>query len=167
VKPLGKGKLVYIPHTEPATGGAGASRVIGIAGDETSLSMPGFVRSGSFSSADWVLPRNHEAIYRAIAGNVPLSLETGAPATTVVELLQRPASKETILHVVNFDARKPPAPFYVKVKKQYPEAKAASVTLLSAEFDDPKPLAFSEQGGSIRFTMPSMKVHQMAVIAYK
>jgi outer membrane receptor protein involved in Fe transport len=35
---------------------------------------------------------------------------------------------------VNFDARKPPAPFSVKVRKQYPEAKAASVTLLSAYF---------------------------------
>ncbi len=168
VKPLGKGKLVYIPHTEPASsGGAGIARVIGIAGDETSLSVPGFVRSGSFSSADWVLPRNHEAIYRAIAGNVPLSLETSAPATTVVELLNRPASKETILHAVNFDAHKPPAPFSVKQRKQYAEAKAASVTLLSAEFDNPKPLAFTEEGGSIRFTMPSMKVHEMAVIAYK
>jgi hypothetical protein len=115
----------------------------------------------------WPGYRNHEAIYRAIAGNVRLSLETEAPTTTVVELLNRPAGKETILHAVNFDAHKPPAPFSIKVKTQHPEAKAASVTLLSAEFDDPRLLAFTEEGGSIRFTMPSMKVHEMAVIAYR
>ena len=45
--------------------------------------------------------------------------------------------------------------------------KAASVTLLSSEFDDPKPLTFTEEGGNVVFTMPAMKVHAMAVIAHK
>ena len=170
VKPLGKGKLVYIPRTEPATGGGDASATtIGIAGDETSLNVPGFVRSGSFAASNWVLPKNHVAIYRAIADNLPqpLSLTTEAPLTTVMELLNRAPSKETIVHAINFDPQHPPAAFTVRVRKQYPDLKTASVTLLSSEFDDPKPLTFTEENGSVVFTMPTMKVHEMAVIANK
>ena len=169
VKALGKGKLVYIPRTEPAITGEATAKTIGIAGDETSLTVPGFVRGGSFAPPDWVLPKNHDAIYRAIAGNLrePLSLVSEAPLTTVMEVVNRAPSKETIVHAVNFDPRKPPAPFSVRVKKQYPDMKAASVTLLSSEFDDPKPLTFTEEGGNVVFTMPAMKVHAMAVIAHK
>ena len=167
--PLGKGKVVYIPRTEPAMGKSATATTIGIAGDETALSVPGFVRSGSFAARDWVLPRNHEEIYRAIAGNLrePLSLNAEAPLTTIMELLNRPATRETIVHCVNFDPRRPPVPFLVRVRKQYSDLKAASVTLLSAEFDNPRPLTFSEAGGTIAFTVPPMKVHAMAVIAHK
>ena len=169
VKPLGKGKLVCIPHTEPALGGTSAARSIGIAGDETSLNIPGFVRSGSFAPPDWVLPKNHDAIYRAVAGNLrePLSLTTEAPLTTVMELVNRPGTKETILHALNFDAQHPPAAFPVRVRKQYAGAAVASVTLLSSEFDDPKPLPFTEEGGNIVFKVPPMKVHSMVVVAHK
>jgi hypothetical protein len=160
---------VHIPRTEPATPESATATTIGIAGDETAVSVPGFVRSGSFAARDWVLPKNHEEIYRAIAGNLrePLSLTSDAPLTTVMELLNRLATRETIVHCVNFDSRHPPAPFLVRVKKQYAELKAASVTLLSAEFDDPKPLTFNETGGTIEFRVPPVKVHAMAVIAHK
>jgi hypothetical protein len=116
-----------------------------------------------------VLPKNHEAIHQAIAGNLrePLSLTSEAPLTTILELLNRAPSKETILHCLNFDPRRTPAPFPVRVRKQYADLKAASVTLLSAEFDQPKPLKFTEQDGVIAFTVPPMKVHAMAVIAHK
>jgi hypothetical protein len=167
VKAVGKGKLIFIPRTEPGVAGTATSRAVGIAGDETSITVPGFVRSGSFAPPDWILPKNHVAIYRAIADNAPLSLSTEAPLTTVMELVNRAPSRETVLHAVNFDAAKPPAAFSVKVKKQYPGTKVASVTLLSAEFDNPKPLTFTEEGENVAFTMPGMKVHAMAVIANK
>ncbi len=169
-KTVGSGKVVYIRRTEPATAGAaGSSRMVGIAGDETSLTVPSFVRSGSFAASDWVLPRNHDAIFHAVADNLrePLSLTTDAPLTTILELLNRPESKETIVHCINFDPRHPPASFTVRVKNQYAGLKTTSVTLLSAEFDDPKPLAFTEEQGNIVFKVPPMKVHAIAVIAHR
>jgi len=169
VKPLGQGKLVYIPRTEPAVGGVSTATSIGIAGNETSLNIPAVARGGSFPSTNWVLPRNHDGIFRAIAGNLrrPLSITTEAPLTVVMELLNRPKSRETIVHWVNFDSQRPPAPFPARVRNQYADAKAASVTLLSAEYDDPKPLPFSEENGNIAFTVPPVRIHSMVVIAHK
>ena len=169
VKPLGQGKLVYIPRTEPAVGGTSTATTIGIAGDEASLSVPGFVRDGSFAPRDWVLPKNHQAIYQAIAGNLraPLSLTVEAPLTTIMELVNRAPSRETILHCLNFDPRRMPAPIPVRVRKQFAGLKAASVTLLSSEFDEPKQLPFVERNGVIAFTVPPMKIHAMAVITHQ
>jgi len=169
MKPLGNGKLVYIPHTEPALGGVATAKSIGIAGDETSLKIPAVVRGGSFPATNWVLPRNHDGIFRAIAGNLPrpLSITTEAPLTVLMELLNRPKSRETILHWVNFDSQRLSAPFPVRVRKQYADAKAASVTLLSADYDEGKPLPFSEENGNIAFTVPPVRIHSMVVIAHK
>jgi hypothetical protein len=55
--------------------------------------------------AQWMLPKNHEAIRQIIGDGLPkgLSIETGAPLTTVMDLLTRPATRETLVHFVNFD----------------------------------------------------------------
>jgi len=49
-------------------------------------------RTARMSPAQWVLPQNHQEIYKTIADSLPsgLSIQTEAPLTTVMELLTRP-----------------------------------------------------------------------------
>jgi hypothetical protein len=82
-----------------------------------------------------------------------------------MEILNRPKSGDTILHVVNFDTKAPGAPFQVRLRNQFPERKAASVSFFKPETDDPVKLAFTERGGWITFTVPASKVYSMVVVS--
>jgi hypothetical protein len=167
VKSVGKGKMVYIPEIVPGSTGSVETRRGGIAGDETA-SYASQTSGGNFAAPDWVLPKNHAEIRQAIAGNLrgPLSITTEAPLTTVMELLNRPKTKETIVHFVNFDDKTAPAPFQVKLRSQFSGHKAASVSYFTPEADEPQKLEFTEQNGVIAFTAPLAKVYSMIVVAY-
>jgi hypothetical protein len=118
------------------------------------------------SPAQWVLPKNHQEIADAIVQHLPngLSLTSDAPLTTVAEMLNRPETRETQVHFVNFDRSHPLAPFAATVKKQFPGA-VKSVSCFSPDANDPLPLDFTEAGGRISFTVPAMRVYSMIVIA--
>lgn len=120
------------------------------------------------SPPEWVLPKNHQEIYDAIAGGLPrgLSLKSDAPLTTVAELLTRPETRETIVHFVNFDRQHPLAPFKVTVRNQF-AGKVKSVTCFSPDADDPQPLKFETAGDDVTFTAPAMRIYSMIVIGDK
>jgi hypothetical protein len=156
----GKGRLVIIPDV--------------IRGDKTVKAAaanedpePGFTstRGAHMNPPQWVLPKNHEEIYKAVADSLPkgLSLTTEAPLTTVMELLTREKSQETIAHFVNFEPKKRAGPFAVIVKKQFPAA-VKQVACYSPETDEPVKLEFSEAGGTVKFTVPVMGVYAMVVL---
>ena len=119
------------------------------------------------SPTQWILPKNHEEIYRAIAGAVPggLSIISEAPLTTVMELMVRAKTREVIVHFVNFDRGKSLAPFAVDVKNQFPSS-VKTVACYSPDADDPVNLDFNESGGRAKFTVPATRVYAMIVIAY-
>jgi hypothetical protein len=168
-KAVGEGKLVHIPEITPGITGRTETRRVGIAGDETASAASSPIRGGSFAGADWVLPKNHLAIHQAIAGNLrgQASITTGAPSTTVLELLNRPKTSETIIHFVNVKETTPQVPFRVRVRKQYQGRKTVGVSFLTPESDEPRPLQFLEQEGWITFTTRPMNVYSMAVVRYE
>lgn len=167
VKTMGKGKIVYIPEIVPGLAGSMETRSSGIAGDETA-SYASQTRGGTFAARDWVLPKNHVEIREAITGNLsrPLSIITGAPLTTVMELWNRPKTNETIVHFVNFDDKTLPAPFQAWLRNQYRGLKATSVSYISPETDEPEELEFTEKDGVIAFTTPLAKVYSMVVVSH-
>jgi hypothetical protein len=140
----GKGQIVYIPEI-----------IRGDAGRKITRMVP----------AQWVLPKNHQEIYKTIAGSLPngLSITSQAPLTTVMELLVRAKSRQTIVHLVNFDRKNAPAPFAVEVENQFP-APVTSVACYSADANDPANLDFQQSGGRVRFTVPATRVYSMIVI---
>jgi len=142
----GDGRIVYIPEIIRADTAKSISRM---------------------DPKQWVLPKNHAEIYQTIAGSLPngLSITTKAPLTTVMEMLVRAESRETIVHFINFDLKKPLAPFEADVRNQFP-AKVATVACYSAGTDDPVNLPFQTAGDRVRFTVPSMKVYSMVVIGH-
>jgi glycosyl hydrolase family 42 (putative beta-galactosidase) len=163
VKTVGKGKLVYVPEIVP---GIGVRPSQGGGGDETDLGSPGPSRRSGFPADRWVLPKNHQEIYQAVAGNLQggLSITTQAPLNTVMEVVNRRSSNETIVHFVNFDDKRALAPFAVRLKRQL-DGKIQSVSLFTPESDEPKKLLFTEQNGQLHFTVPAMKRYSMVVVA--
>jgi len=147
-RPLGRGKMVYIPKIVPAIEPGPANK--------------------PFEPSRWVLPKNHYQIYNAVVNNLTdgLSIDTEAPLTTVMELLNRPKTNETIVHFINFEENTNLNPFQVGLKKQY-EAPVKSVLFYSPEFDSPSPVEFIEGAGKITFTVPSMKLYSMIIVSHR
>jgi hypothetical protein len=158
----GQGRIIYIPQVVRAD--ARASRAA--AGDLEPEPGATSRRGERMSPAQWVLPKNHQEIYDSIAGGLPkgLSITTEAPLTTVMELLARPKTRETIVHFINFDGRNKLSPFKATVRKQF-SGPVTSVLRFSPDEDDPVKVPFQESGGQVTLTVPAMGTYSMVVIA--
>jgi hypothetical protein len=156
----GKGRIVYIDRIIPAGGGPARQ-------DADQDPEPGATlhRSTQMSTSQWVLPQNHQEIYKTIVANVSggVSIETEAPLTTVAELVTRAETKETIAHFVNFDRQHATAPFRVTVATKFPGS-VKSVSSFSPDADDLVALPFEESAGHVSFTVPATRLYTMVVI---
>jgi hypothetical protein len=125
-------------------------------------------KSQRMSPAQWVLPKNHREIFHAVVEALPkgTSITTEAPLTTVMELLNRPATRETMAHFINFDRKNKLAPFPVALRRQFP-GRVKSVTCFSPDADDPAPLSFQESGESVSFIVPATRLYSMIVVAHE
>ena len=129
---------------------------------------PGFsVRRGErLSPPQWLLPKNHGDIYRAVVDGLPrgLSIETKAPLTTVMEILKRGESRETIAHFINFDREHPVGAFEVSLRRQF-DGPVKSVQCFSPDADNAATLKFEASGDKIRFTVPETRLYSMIVVS--
>ena len=159
----GKGRIVYIPQIERAD--VKAEKTSG--GTDNPEPGANSQQTPRMSPTQWVLPKNHQEIYDAIVNGMPkgLSLTSDAPLTTAAELLTRAETHEALVHFVNFDRQHPLSPFKVTVRKQF-AGKVNSVTCFSPDADDPVPLNFEATGDSVSFTVPTMRIYSMLVIAH-
>lgn len=157
----GKGRIVYIPQIQPAE----ATLVRGLSSSQNAEPGASSEQTPRLPPAQWVLPKNQQAICDAIVTNLPngLSLTSDAPLTTVAELYSRPETRETIVHFVNFDRKHPLSPFNATVKKQT-AGKVVSVQAFSPDANDPVSLSFETNGDSMSFTVPAMRIYSMIVI---
>lgn len=157
----GKGRIVYIPEIVPADSAAGKAK--GLVENPEPGATPQVVNR--MTPAQWVLPKNHAAINEAVVAGLPhgLSITSGAPLTTVMDMLVRPESRETLVHFVNFDRKHLLAPFDVTVSKQF-SGPVRSVSCLSPDRDQTMPLTFQEANGRVTFTVPATKIYAMIVV---
>jgi hypothetical protein len=156
----GKGRIVYIPEIVRADTPEKVS-----AGVENAEPGATAQRGVRMSPAQWVLPKNHEAIYQTVVDGLSggPSIEAALPLTTVMELLTRPDSRETLAHFVNFDRKTPLEPFKVTVRKQF-NGPVKSVSCLSPEREETLSLPFQENGDRVTFTVPATKLYAMVVM---
>jgi hypothetical protein len=158
----GKGRVVYISKIVPADASLAVDVPV-VHDPHTGVAPPKRVE---MVPAQWVLPKNHEEIYKMIVAAMPggLSIVTEAPLTTVMELLDRVQTNETIAHFINFDRQNGVAPFAVTLRKRFP-GPVKSVTSFSPESDDLVNLSFKEAGGAVNFIAPGMRTYSMIVVA--
>ncbi len=165
MKREGKGRLVYIPQIIPARGRSAGARA---SEENPEIFASSESRSQRFAASDWVLPKNHQEIRQAIVDHLPapVSLTTEAPLTTVMELVNRAKSRETIVQFVNFDRKNKLRPFGASLKKQFPGG-VESVVFLSPDFDNPQTIEFKEASGRVNFTVPALQLYGMMVVRHK
>jgi hypothetical protein len=163
VRNEGKGKLVYIP----AILQAGRSAAGGHDAENPEIVASSDLTNHHFPPQQWVLPRNHQEIYQAILDNVTggLSVASDAPLTTVMEVLNRKATRESILQFVNFDRKNPVAAIPVVLKAQF-NAPVKSVVCYSPDSEAPIQVPFQQTGGGVSFTAPATRVYSMIVVAH-
>jgi hypothetical protein len=158
----GKGRVVLLPRIVPADAAAK------VAGGDGDVEITGGVESRvrRFAPQQWVLPRDHDGIHAAVLSAVAggFSVRTDAPLTTVLEILNRPESNETLVHCINFDRGQPVAPATVTLRKQY-GGPVRSVMCLSPDQDEPAKLSFHETPDTVSFTLPATRLYAMAVVA--
>jgi hypothetical protein len=159
----GKGKLVYIPAILQAGS---------VAASEHEAENPEIVASSDQKNhqlppQQWVLPRNHQDIFRAIVDNLAggLSVESEAPLITVMEVLNRQETRESILQFVNFDLKNPVLAIPVVLKAQF-NSPVKSVVCYSPDSDAAIPVRFQQSDGRISFTVPATRVYSMIVLAH-
>ncbi|HUA62971.1 MAG TPA: beta-galactosidase [Verrucomicrobiae bacterium] len=157
----GQGRIVRIEPVVPGDAGR-AARSDG----ELEITAGVAPRNPRFSPPQWVLPRNHAAIYQTIlsAQTKGPSLSTEAPLTTVIEFYRRSESREMILHFLNFDRKAKASSFAATVRKQFP-GPVKTVQLFSPDLNDPAMLKFQESGDAITFTVPATRLYSMVVMA--
>jgi hypothetical protein len=157
----GKGRILSIPEIIRADSRSARAQATDV-DPEPGATLQ---RSTRMTPSQWVLPKNHDEIYQIVLSGLPdgLSVQTEAPLTTVLNILNRPATQETILHFINFD-RNQPVSFPVTVHKQF-KGNVKSVQCLSTDHDDPVPLDFHESGANISFTLPATHIYSMVVIS--
>ena len=159
----GKGRIVFIPEIVPADARGSRSTA------EFQDPEPGATarRGTQMIPAQWVLPKNHREIHSAIVDAMPagLSIATEAPLTTVMELLNRPTTQETIAHFINFDRANQTAAFAVTLRKQFAAA-VKSISCISPDTDSVVSLTFQESGNVVKFTVPPVRVYAMIVVAH-
>jgi hypothetical protein len=157
----GRGQIIVIPEIVRADKGAGK------AGTADEDPEPGATarKAVRLTPAQWVLPANHAEIAQAVAAGLraPLLIQSDAPLTTVLSLMRRAATRETILHLVNFDGHTSAAPVKATIRKQF-AGPAKSVRFLSPQQDEPAALPFAENGDLVTFTVPATKLYGMVVI---
>lgn len=163
VRGEGKGKLVYIPAIVEGDHAGAAEREA----DNPEIVASADQKSHRFPPQRWVLPRNHQEIRRAVVDSLDggLSVASDAPLTTVLEALNRQASRESILQFVNFDRKNPVAAIPVVMRAQF-DTPVKSVLCYSPDSDAPAPVQFQESAGRIRFNVPATRVYCMIVVAH-
>jgi hypothetical protein len=94
----------------------------------------------------------------------PLSVRTEAPLTSVLEMMNRPKARETIVHFINFDRKKPVDRFAVTLRKQF-TGPVKKLECFSPDTNEPVALKFQENGDKISFAAPSMRLYSMLVVS--
>jgi predicted small secreted protein len=159
---IGTGQIVYIPKITRAESHSGKSQ----AADDQDPEPGATPQKGArMTPSQWVLPKNHLEIIRAISDSLPhsMALTCDAPLTTVMEIVKRPETHETIAHFINFDTKNATESFKTTVRTQFKGA-VKSVQRLTPDLNDAEQLKFEQKDDLVTVTVPQTRVYSMIVI---
>ena len=141
---FGRGRSAYIPQVRPA------------------VAKPA---GAAMTSEYWKLPVNWPQIVDEVrwAAN-GFSLEVKGPPTLVAEPLDQPGTGRVLIHLINYDERRP-APENIAVSLRIPAGKTVrAVHLASPDAAGTPTLAHTVTGGRAAFTVPRVRTYSVAVV---
>jgi len=134
---FGRGRAIYVPRVIPGYGG-------------TTVRMN--------------LPTNWPELVEAVkwASGYNSSIKVLAPLTVVMNLCEKTKKDQLLLHLVNFkqDLIKD-----IPVEMQVPAGKKVkSITLISTDIADIKPVEFKQEKQVLNFRVPELRIYDLLVI---
>ena len=150
----GKGRVVYIPEIIPA------------------IEKPSRV---SMTSEFWKLPLNAQELVDAVkwAGGGSILLDTDAPSTTALEVLEQEKNSSLLLHMINYDAARTPSIGEIKVSLRVPGGReVGDVTVMSPDRESVQVVPHqqtTQNGGETRvtFTVPELQTYNLVAMSAK
>lgn len=144
---FGKGRVVYIPEVRAAI-----------------PKPPAIAMSGKYLK----LPLNNQELIESVrwASGDNLSLDIGGPNTVTMELKKKKDNSAMLLHLVNFNDRKP-ALQNIRADVIIPTGKkVAQVMVLTPDSNSENKIPFKENNNRLTFTIPKLDVYDMIVIKF-
>ncbi|MCX6619550.1 MAG: hypothetical protein NTY38_00425 [Acidobacteria bacterium] len=150
---------------EPVRKQAGKGRTVYLPALEFDGALPSMGSYSKVGDQFWKRPRNWRqlaaAIHWAASGVIPLRL--AAPDFLVANLVAQPQKRRTLLHLVNYNARRAPLGEPVSATVHLP-APARGVTLYSPDLEEPRRLTSRNEGTAVSFSVPPVEVYSFAAI---
>jgi len=148
-KQVGRGRVVYIPAVE------------------FDGPLPEPEPYFNISNRFWKRPRNWKQIIDAVrwAADDDLLLQIDGPDFLVANLVEQTARQRKLVHLVNYDARKTPTIWSVRVTCAVPQDREVNdVRLYEVDRDSPQVLPFTTGPGTVSFTVPEVKTYAVVAI---
>jgi hypothetical protein len=121
-----------------------------------------------FSNQYWKLPKNYEELAQAVrwAARDELSVRVEAPLSVTMELAQQKHTNTWLLHLLNFDVKKPVE--NIPVQFRIPDGMGVqTATLQSPDDGVQRILTTSKKDGMLMFTIPKLEVYALVLLQMK
>lgn len=150
-KEFGKGRVVYFPEI----------RFDG--------PLPPAAPYFDISKKFWKRPQNWAELVEAVRwtaqGDIPL--DVSGPDFLVANLVEQPAQRRRLIHLVNYNPKNVPVIENIEVRCMIPVGQAPTgVKLLTPDSSVPTDLDFRSQGQQALFSIPKLKTYAVAVIGW-
>ena len=143
----------------------GAGRAAYVPGVEFDGPMPAMPAYFEITNRFWKKPRNAEQIADAVRWAVrdALPVRISGPDYLVANLVSQPAHKRSLLHLVNYNAKRVPAVSPVEVTLPGP-AKPTSITVVSPDSTEARNLAAKVDTSGVHFRIPEIATYSVVVV---
>jgi len=150
-KEFGQGRAAYIP------------------GAEFDGPLPPMPPYFAITNQFWKKPKNTDQIVEAVAwaAHNTLPVHIAGPDYLVANLMSQPGQKRSILHLVNYNAKRVPAVSAVDVTLTAPGTAHPSVVLLSPDNAAPRTLAAHSDSTGVHFQVPQVETYSVIVVSWQ
>lgn len=153
----------------PSRKQVGQGRVVYFPGIDFDGPMPPSEPYFTIGRDFWKRPKNWEELIDGVTwaaqGDMPLQVE--GPDFLVTNLVEQPANRRRMVHLVNYNTEKAPSITSIDVMCSLPEGESASaVALYAAELEEPTTLKSRMQGSKVAFTVPNLNAYCMVAVSW-
>jgi hypothetical protein len=117
----------------------------------------------------WKKPKNADQIVEAVAwaAHDTLPVHISGPDYLVANLVSQHDQKRSILHLVNYNAKRAPGVSSVDVTVTAPGTASPSVTLLSPDNATTRTLTVRSDSTGVHFQIPQVETYSVIVVSWQ